>query len=222
MQDIEIGYRLQKNNFVFAFNSYFMNYKDQLVLTGKVNDVGNYTRTNVDKSYREGMEMEIDWNPLKKIKFLANAAISRNKIKNHNQYVDDYDTGAQQIKTFHNTDIAFSPNLVAGADIRYEPIEDLTFDFITKYVSKQYLDNTSDNTKKLKPYSISDLRIGYKLKIKPVKEIGLGIMINNIFNHLYESNGYSYSYIYGGKEIAENFYYPQSGINVLGQVSLKF
>ncbi|MEP7171092.1 MAG: TonB-dependent receptor, partial [Bacteroidota bacterium] len=154
--------------------------------------------------------------------FMANATYSRNKITDYIQYIDNYDAGTQITKTYSNTDIAFSPNVIAAGDIRYEPVKNLTFDFITKYVGKQLLDNTSDNTKKLKPYSISDLRLGYTLKTKLVKEIGFGILINNIFNHLYESNGYSYSYISGEKEIAENFYYPQSGINILGQVSLKF
>jgi iron complex outermembrane receptor protein len=222
MQDLECGYRLQKNNFAFAFNFYYMNYKDQLVLTGKVNDVGNYTRTNVDKSYREGIETEMEWHPVKKLSLKANATFSRNKIKDYIQYVDNYDDGTQIIKTYNNTDIAFSPNLIAAADICYSPFQNLTFDFITKYVSKQFLDNTSDNTRKLKPYTVNDFRLGYSVKTKLVKEIGFGILVNNIFNHLYESNGYSYSYVYGGKEIAENFYYPQSGINILGQVRLKF
>jgi iron complex outermembrane recepter protein len=222
MQDLECGYRLQKNSFVFAFNYYFMNYKDQLVLTGKVNDVGNYTRINVDKSYREGVEGEIECHLLKKINFTANVTISRNKIKAFNQYVDDYDAGIQIIKIFKNTDIAFSPNIIAAAQVSYEPVKNLLVSFITKYVGKQYLDNASDNTKKLKPYSASDLGLEYKLKTKLVKEIGFGLMLNNIFNHPYESNGYTYSYIYGGKEIVENFYYPQSGINILGQVRLKF
>ncbi len=222
MQDLECGYRLQKKNFASAFNYYFMNYKDQLVLTGKVNDVGNYTRKNVDKSYREGVEGEIEWHLLPKINFMANVTWSRNKIKEFNQYIDDYDKGVQKIKTFKNTDIAFSPEIIAAAEVSYEPVKDLTVCFASKYVGKQYLDNTADNSKKLKPYSTSRLHLEYKFKTKLIKEIGVGVMVSNIFNHLYESNGYTYSYIYGGAETVENFYYPQSGINILGQVSLKF
>ncbi|MEO5569847.1 MAG: TonB-dependent receptor [Bacteroidia bacterium] len=222
MQDMECGYRLQKNNFAVTFNYYFMNYKNQLVVTGKVNDVGNYTRTNVDKSYREGIEAEVKWQPINKINLAANATYSRNKIKIFNQYIDNYDDGTQLEKKFSNTDIAFSSCIIAAADISYVTLKHLTVHFITKYVGKQYLDNTSDHTKKLKPYSISDLQLGYILKTKLIKEIGFGILANNIFSHLYESNGYTYSYIYGAKEIAENYYYPQSGINILGQISLKF
>jgi iron complex outermembrane receptor protein len=199
-----------------------MNYKDQLVLTGQVNDVGNYTRTNVDKSYRTGIEAEAEWQLAKKISLSANATFSRNKIKNFNQYVDNYDDGTQLATAFNNADIAFSPDIIAAAVVSYMPFNDLTVSFNTKYVGKQYLDNTSNETKKLKPYTTSDLRLGYKIKTKLIKEIGFGVLANNIFSHLYESNGYTYSYIYGAKEIAENYYYPQCGINILGQVSLKF
>ncbi len=222
MQDLEVGYRFQKKDLTFALNYYYMNYKDQLVLTGQVNDVGNYTRTNIDKSYREGAELEVQWMPMKKIIVAANATISINEIKEYKQYIDDYDAGDQVLRTYNNTDIAFSPNMIGAADIGYEIVKNLKVNFTSKYVGKQYLDNTSDNSKKINAYFINDLRVGYLLKTKIIKEIHFGILINNIFNHLYESNGYTYNYIYGGKETVENFYYPQAGTNVLGQLSLKF
>lgn len=222
MQDIEAGYRIQKNKFAFAINYYFMNYQDQLVLSGQVNDVGNYTRINIDKSYRTGTEFEIEWRPSQKLRFSANTTLSQNKIKDYNQYIDDYDAGIQTIRTFKNTDIAFSPAIISAGEISYEPVKDLFVSFITKYVGKQYLDNTSDETKKIKEYPVSTVQLGYKFNTKIIKEIELGVMVNNIFNHLYESNGYTYSYIYGGEETLENFYYPQAGINVSGKVNLKF
>jgi iron complex outermembrane receptor protein len=224
MQDLEAGYRFQKENLTCALNYYYMNYKDQLVLTGQVNDVGNYTRTNIDKSYRQGAEMDMQWMLLKKITVAANATISMNKIKEYNQYLDDYDsaTGEQVLRTYNNTDIAFSPNIIAAADIGYEVVKNLKLNFTSKYVGQQYLDNTSDNSKKIDEYVINDLCAGYLVKTKVIKEVRFGVIINNIFNHLYESNGYTYSYVYGGVETVENFYYPQAGINVLGQVNLKF
>jgi iron complex outermembrane receptor protein len=222
MQDLECGYHFQKNKYSVAINYYFMNYKDQLVLTGQVNDVGNYTRTNIDKSYREGIEAEFEWKPLDKLQLAANATYSLNKIKNYNQYVDNYDAGSQVVKTYYNTDIAFSPEMIAGADIGYEPIKNFTVNVISKYVGKQYLDNTSDDSKKLKAYFVNDFEADYKIKIKLIKEISLGILVNNIFNRKYESNGYTYSYISSGQEVKENFYYPQAGTNILGKVSLKF
>ncbi len=222
MQDLEAGYRFQKSKYAISFNFYFMNYRDQLVLTGEVNDVGNYIRTNINKSYRTGIEVELEIRPLKQILFSANATLSRNKIEAFNQFIDDYDVGVQVIREYKNTDIAFSPNIISSAIFTYNPFKEFSISFNTKYVGKQFLDNTSDESKKIKAYTTSDVQVNYSFHSKLIKEINLGLMLNNIFNRFYESNGYTWNYIYGGAETVENFYYPQAGINFLGQVSLKF
>lgn len=220
--DFEGGWRFHNSRYSISFNGYFMNYKNQLVLTGEVNDVGNYTRTNIDKSYRTGLEAQLSYKISDKFHFTATATVSRNKIKEYKNYVDNYDSGNQLTTSFKNTDISFSPSLTASSIISYEFNKHFSADFISKYTGQQFLDNTSDKLKKLKPYFINDARLGYIIHTKVVREIKFGVLLNNIFNHLYESNGYTYSYVYGGSETVENFYFPQAGTNVLMQVSLKF
>ena len=120
-----------------------------------------------------------------------------------------------------NTNISFSPNTIIGSQILYNPLKNLELGFLSKYVGKQYLDNTSNENRKLNAYFTNDLRAIYTLKGKFLKEVNFSLLVNNIFNHEYESNGYTYSYLYGGK-ITENFVFPQAGTNFLAGVRLRF
>jgi iron complex outermembrane receptor protein len=223
MHNVELGY--EKNLFSrlnVKLNYYLQYYIDQLVLTGQINDVGAYTRTNVDKSYRSGLEFESELIILSNLKLQTSTTISKNKILNFNEFIDDYDTGTQIQNSYKNSDIAFSPNVMAGAGIEYILWKNTTLNLNAKYIGKQYLDNTQNESKKLKEYSYLNYSMTHTWKGIYFKAITLGAQINNLLNSLYEANGYTYSYKYGGEITTENFYYPQAGINFMVLCNLKF
>jgi len=222
LEDAEAGYKFRSEKIAFAINYYFMNYDDQLILTGKINDVGAYIRQNVDKSYRTGAELEFSWVPVNRVAINGNITVSENKIRTFYNYVDDYDNGGQLIETLYNTDIAFSPSVISSLALSVLPVKNLTVALVTKYVGKQFLDNTSDDQKKLNAYMTQDIRLNYSFRVAHGNEIGITFLVNNIFDRLYESNGYTYSYLSGGTILNSNYYYPQAGTNWLGGVSLKF
>ncbi len=222
LHNVEAAYLFQEKKFMAKTTAYFMYYKDQLVLNGKINDVGGYTRTNVDDSYRAGLELEFGYKPNKKWHITGNAAFSRNKILKHTEFIDNYDDGSQLEERYTNTEIAFSPSLIIGARISYSPIENLEISAIGKYVGKQYLDNTQNESRIINPISYLNFRVNYVIKDMLFKEIHLGILVNNALNSFYENNGYTFSYIYEGAMITENYFYPQAGINFLGSLKLVF
>ena len=203
-----------------------MNYTNQLILTGKVNDVGEAIRTNVADSYRMGLEIEAGIKLAKSLKINANLTLSNNKIKNFMEqlpiYNENFELISYQQGVTQSSNIAFSPSTILGSQILYNPLKNLEFGFLSKYVGKQYLDNTSNENRKLNSYFTNDLRAIYTVKGKNLKEVNFSFLVNNLFNSLYESNGYSYSYIYEKQVVTENFYYPQAGINVLLGINLKF
>lgn len=194
-----------------------MSYQDQLILTGEINDVGGYTRTNVDESYRFGLELQGSYKPQRNIKFSAALTLSENKIPLFTEFIDNYDDPnfVQTQISYENTDLAFSPNIVGNVGILYLLGKHFTIDWMTKYVGDQFLDNTSNQNRKIDAFTYSNIAIYYSLENKVCKEISLGIQCNNIFNTSYESNGYTWGYISGGERISENFYYPQAGRNIM-------
>ncbi len=222
MQDAEAGYKFSGDRFHFNINFYFMNYKDQMILTGQINDVGAYTRMNVEKSSRMGMELEVSWSVLKNLSLIGNLTLSQNKIKTFVEYVDNYDAGGQQLKEHSNTNIAFSPSVISSATIVCLPVKNLSFDFISKYVGKQFLDNTSDGTRKMDAYFLNDVLVNYHFSLFCCKDFAIKVGVYNLFDKKYVSNGYTYGYVYGNKLIQENFYFPQAGINWLGGIDLRF
>ena len=191
-----------------------MNYKDQLVLAGKINDVGAYTRTNVAKSYRAGIELEGTWKLNDQINTSGNITFSKNKIAHFTEYFDNYDTYEQKAIEHHNIDIALSPNTTASHTINFLPNNKWQFIFTSKYVSKQYLDNTQNENRILKPYLINDLNLIWKFASKKRWDANLQLNLINLFDKLYEPNGYTYSYIYGGVTTTSNNYYPMAGRNI--------
>ncbi|MDF2438241.1 MAG: TonB-dependent receptor [Bacteroidota bacterium] len=222
LNDLEAGFRYASKKAMLNVNLYFMDYTNQLVLTGEINDVGAYNRTNVAKSYRQGIEIQGGIKILKSLSWEGNITLSRNKIRNFKEYIDNFDSTAQSVIIYKESDIAFSPEIIAGSTITFEPVRNLKFSFISKYVGQQYLDNTSNDDRKLDAFFVNDLRINYSIKTKYIPEIGFTLAINNIFSEEYESNGYTWGYIYGGKHTVENFYYPQAGINYMAGLRLKF
>jgi len=222
LYNTEVGYQRRAERYRIGANLYWMHYVDQLVLTGKVNDVGAYTRQNVPLSDRYGIELHWTWDIVRRLSWSANAAFSQNRIREFEEAVDDYDNGGQVITVHRNTHIAFSPDIVLSSELSYNPIGKLSIALITKYVGEQYLDNTSNSDRMLNPWVVNNVRLSYELKWKFFKGIGLAVQLNNITNELYEANGYTYSYIYGGETVTENFYYPQAGFNFMTMLTVKF
>jgi len=216
LQDFEWGIEKKNKNFSYGVNFYYMNYKDQLVLTGKINDVGAYTRTNISKSYRTGIEIQSNVVLAKWLNIEANISMSENKVKDFTEFIDDYDNGGQITNQYKKSTLLLSPSLVAGSTINLIPFKDVEISLINKYVSKQYLDNTGNNSRSLNSYYIQDIKFSYRLKCKLLKEVRLIGQLNNIFNKRYESNGYTFSYVYG-ELTTENYYFPMAPINgILG------
>ncbi|WP_316830528.1 TonB-dependent receptor [Pedobacter aquatilis] len=222
LNDVELGYRFKNKQFNLGANAYGMFYKNQLVVTGKINDVGGNYRQNVDKSYRLGIELDGSYTISKALALNANAAFSRNKIKNFTEYYDDYDNGGQVVNNYALTDISYSPAAVLFGEFVYKPVKGFAVALQSKYVSKQYMDNTQNNDRTINGYWVSNARLGYDFKFAGVKNVNLGLLVNNVFDKKYESNGYTYGYLYGGNRITENFFYPQAGTNFLLSLNVKF
>jgi len=222
LYDWEAGAEYVKLKWNVAANIYYMSYKDQLVLTGKINDVGAYTRTNIPQSYRAGIELQGAVKLSKKINASANIAFSKNKVKNFSEYIDDYDNGGQLINNYKEPDIAFSPSVVSGGSLNILPLENWEISLPFKAVSKQYLDNTSNESRMLNGFYVQDFRTIYTLKGKKSFETNFIFQLNNILDKKYEPNGYTYSYIYGGELTTENFYFPMAGRNFMMTVNFKF
>jgi iron complex outermembrane receptor protein len=198
-----------------------MLYKNQLILTGQINDVGSYTRVNVPNSFRMGVELEGKARIASWINAAANLALSRNKITAAEEYLDDYDNGGQVLIEHKNTDISFSPSVISGVTINLVPIRNAEISLQNKFVSRQYLDNTGDLSRSLRPYFVQDARFSYTIKNKLFKEINLVAAVYNLLNKKYEPNGYTFSYIYGGKTTTENFFFPMAPTNFMAGVNIK-
>ena len=213
LTDLETGFKSKFGDLEFGANVYYMNYKDELVLTGKINDIGSYTRTNVPKSYRLGLELEETWKLNKYFSSNGNITFSRNKIADFSEYFDDYDAGGQQVIIHKNTDITLSPNMTATHVLNYKPCEKWQFNWTSRYVSKQYLDNTQNESRILKSYFLNDLSATYKLFNKTKWSAALQLYVVNVLDQLYEPNGYTYSYVYSGTTTTSNNYFPMAGRN---------
>ncbi len=226
LHNIEVGWKWKNSTSMFNVNYYLMDYTNQLVLTGKLNDVGASIRTNVDNSYREGIELEGATRLFKKLTWGANATFSANKIKNFTEVVYDYGVNYDEYnaveRSYQNTDISFSPNLISGSSLTYTIVKGLDATWLSKYVGQQYLDNSSNETRKIDGYFINDFRLIYSIHPKHMREISFSFLLNNVLDVKYSSNGYTYGYLGGGAETRQNYYYPQAGRNYLGMVAFRF
>jgi iron complex outermembrane receptor protein len=226
--DVEGGYELSSGGLHVGANLYYMYYRDQLVLTGRINDVGAFTRTNVPASFRRGLELQGGWKPVAWMSVDANATFSQNKIDNFTEYIFNYDDASQLAVSHGTTDIAFSPSIIAGGGLAFTPFthsargKALGIELLGKYVSRQYLDNTSNDARSLDPYGLCDVRLRYNLAVRPFRELGFTLLLNNVLDHEYESNGYTYSYIAGGATTTQNYYFPQAGFNWLLGINMKW
>lgn len=219
----ETGAEIKVNQqLLLSANYYLMNYKNQLVLTGELNDVGAPIRINVPSSYRTGLELQAVYSPIQLLKLQANAAFSRNIIRSFEDVLFDYDN-EQLVRTeIQNSPISFSPNVVANGIFTLLPVDNLELSLLSKYVSKQYLDNTGTESRSLGRYWVNDFRVNYTIRPGFVNELRLNLLVNNFLNTRYSSNGYTFGYIAGEQTIYENFLYPQAGINFLLGASVRF
>ena len=220
--DYELGWQFNNKNLIFSTNFYFMNYKNQLVLTGALDDVGTPVRENSGKSYRKGVEFESAYSLNKKFVFSGNLSLSKNK---NIDYISNFDG---QVINLGDTDISFSPELISSLNVSYTPKQNLNINLLYKYVGEQFLSNTESSVSKLDSYMTTDINIIYKFESpKYFSEVIITAMINNIFNKKYVANGYYYTYddtwsVPGAVTTIEGTgYYPQAIRNFLFGVVLR-
>ncbi len=228
MIDYEAGYERRGGRASIGLNLYYMDYTDQLVLTGELNDVGYALRANVPESYRAGAELSWTAQFTKFLTWRGNAAVSKNVINSFTEYVDDWDTGEQHVIEHGETEIAFSPSVVGSSEMIFRFLDrpDRTIGeiaLISKYVGEQFLDNTASEARMLDPYLVNDVRVNVSLlKLKGVKSLDLNLTLRNVFSELYESNGWVYSYFHEGERNEMIGLYPQAPFNWLGGVTVRF
>ncbi|KQO34679.1 TonB-dependent receptor [Flavobacterium sp. Leaf82] len=205
LNDFELGWRFNSEKFQLNSNVYYMAYKDQLILTGRLDDVGAPIRANTEKSYRLGFEVDATIKLSEKFILRPNFTLSSNK---------NLDLAVEG-EYYGTTNIAYSPNVIAGNIIVYSPLESLHISLLQKYVGEQYMNNIELPAAKLADYFVNDLNISYEIKPKSIfKSIMITGLVNNILDKKYVSNGYMYD-VYP-------YYYPQAGINFLAGLTLKF
>lgn len=219
--DYEAGYELLLSKFLLRGNLFYMNYIDQLILTGEINNVGAAVLTNVSKSYREGIELETNIQVIRKLNWYGNITFSRSVIPVFVDYTDNWDTGDQEEATLKNKTISFSPSIIAVSVIDFDPFKHFHLGFNTKYVGKQYIDNTQNSERMLNAYLVQNLSFSYVIKNKIFKEFTFQFVVNNLFNMKYETNAWVYKYIEDGSQHIMDGYFPQAGINYMFQIGIK-
>lgn len=221
LYDYEIGYNFTHRRFNIGVNLYFMDYNNQLILNGKISEIGEALTSNIKDSYRMGIELTGSVEITSWLHWNANMTLSRNKIKNFVEYVDDWDTGEQVKNELGTTSIAFSPDLIANSmfDFNYKGF---SASFNSQFVGRQYIDNTNCKDRSIDPYFVNSLRVGYAFHPKFMKEIAIDITVNNLFNEKYETNAWVYSYMEGGVRKKDDGYFTQAGTHAMARVSFKF
>ncbi|CAN1558991.1 CirA Outer membrane receptor proteins, mostly Fe transport [Flavobacteriaceae bacterium] len=223
LNDFELGWRYLSDKIKLNANAYYMKYQDQLILTGELNDVGAPIRSNSGDSYRVGVELDATFQLSEKWVLQPNVTLSQNKNK------DFYFKRDGVLQNLGDTNIAYSPDVVAGNRLGFTPVKEFQIALYSKFVGQQYMANIDSDGSKLESYFVNDLNISYEFKPKTIfKSILVSALVNNIFNLKYESNGYFYTYDddYSNPPAVTTIegagYYPQAGINFLVGLSLKF
>ena len=222
----EVAVAWQSPGFSATLNGYYMHYRDQLTLTGRVNDVGAYNRVNVPESYRAGVELSAAARPAPWLALEGNVAISQNKIKAFTEFFDDYDAGGQAAMEHRNTDLAFSPRVVAAVGATILPLlqtragKGLELTVMGKHVGRQFLDNTQSPDRAIAAYTLLDARIRYGFALRGGGHVALNLALNNLTNRRYENNGYAYRYRSAGEVTNVRYYFPQAGFNWLAGVTV--
>ena len=223
LDDFELGWKYNADDFIIRTNIYYMFYRDQLVLTGELDDVGNPIADNIGESYRLGLEVDAVFRFRDNLIWQPNFALSMNKNIDKNFEFDG------ELTNFGNTDLAYSPGFIAASNLKYEPLKNFNISWLSKYVGEQYMGNIDHPNSKLDAYFVNDLLLSYEIVTeKLLKSVTFTGMVNNMFNVKYVSNGYFFTFddtwTNPGevKTITGAGYYPQAEINFLLGVNLKF
>lgn len=217
LNDFELGWRFRSSGVQINTNLYYMDYQNQLVLTGELNDVGAPIRRNSGSSYRAGLEVDVVVAISDKVTWRPNIAVSRNK---NDEWFASWDG---ELRNFGKTDISYSPEVIAGNILEYRPVDNLELKLLTKYVGEQYMSNLENDSALLESYFINDFNVQYTWRKAPVfEEIVFTGLVNNILDEEYVSNGYYYTYDYQGTTYEGAGYYPQATRNFLAGVTLRF
>ena len=225
--DYELGYTYNSDIFRVGANFFYMDFTDQFVQTGEVSDIGEKLTTNIKDSYRTGIELQVGIDPMPWLTIEGNAALSKNKIKDFDEVVEDWDNGSQTIH-YDNSTLAFSPSTILNGFLTLHH-KGIQVTWHTNFVSRQYLDNTENADRSLPCYSVSNISLSYTLRPKKfMKEAIFGLNFNNVFNRRYAASGWVYSAICGSYgHPNDNRYYqigfiPMSGFTMMGNVTLRF
>ena len=229
LYDVEAGYQMEGRKARAGINLYYMRYKDQLVQTGELSDIGEAMTTNIPDSYRTGIELTAGVDPASWLTLEANAALSRNRLLDFDEYVEDWDNGTTVIH-YDDAALAYSPSAIVNGFINVH-VKGFRAQWHTGFVSRMFLDNTENRDRSLPAYSLSDVSLGYTFKIPKgygFKEIDLGVDLNNLFNARVAQSGWVYSAIYAsGGHPNENRYYqigfiPVAGFTAIGHLTMRF
>ena len=224
--DTELGYKLRYLKSSFSFNLYGMIYKDQLVPTGELSNVGYSIMTNVEKSYRAGAEIVAGFIPADFLTWDFSLTLSQNKIIDFVEHYTNYNTSdwssEYKSRELGKVDIAYSPSVIGSSDLAIRLIPSLKLHLISKYVGKQYFDNTMNNGRMIDPYLVNNVLVDFEPKTKHLRGAEFQILVNNIFNAGYESNAYGGNWFEDGIEKSWSYYFPQAGINFMLKLGLKF
>lgn len=234
MTNLELGLRTKGENWKLNTNFYYMGYHDQLVITGRINDVGAQVRENVDNSYRTGIEIAGSYRPLSGLEIFANATFSRNRINDYEFFIDKYGEDwsfvGQERLFFSSAPIALSPEKIISGGLNVDlfsfrgPATELKVDtdLFSSYVSLQYLDNTGNRDNSLDPYYYADINFNIQIKRPNWPDVRLNFMIRNLTDQLYETDGWSYSYLLGDQKLIDQGFFPQAGRNFLTGLTVRF
>jgi len=231
LYNTEVGYRQNWSKAALNINAYSMVYRNQLALTGELNDVGESVRVNIPESYRLGVEVVGGVQVLPSLNWNANFTLSQNRVGRFTEFVDAYDAEfnyvGQESIVREDTDLPFSPNIIAGSELTWSLLRQaekhqLEASLLSKYVGQQYLDLSSDDNNVLDPYFFSDLRLRYVWQTDFVKELELTLLLRNIFDAQFATNAWSYRYVFNGQVALDQGFYPQAGRNVLLGLMVRF
>jgi iron complex outermembrane receptor protein len=229
LYDTEIGYKYANLFSSFELNFYYMSYQNQLIQTGELNNVGNAIMTNIPQSYRRGVEISagaklpygFEWN--------GNITLSQNKAQNFTSYTDNWDywndpatEDFQKQIFFKETDLSFSPGIIASGNLIYRAPKVFTFSCESKYVGRQYIDNTQNINRSLHPYFVRNMHFMFDFNPQFVSKLSLKFSVFNFMNIKYESNAWVYRYFYEGKYYDMDGYFPQAGRNYSLGIVLTF
>lgn len=217
LDNVELGYRTASTSWQVNIGAFYMNYQDQLVLTGALDAFNFPIRENVGSSYRAGLEADVSWMVTNRLTWSANATLSRHRNRD---FVTFKDGSAQSLGDTH---ISFAPEVISGSRLEYSYANAGSITLYFKHVSSQYMSNIEHEESRINAYSVVDLNVAHGFTLNgPIQQINFSLQVNNVLNELYENNGYFYSFDDGGVTYYGAAFYPQAPRNILVGVSVRF